>query len=283
MFFFFPGTKFCILEREYTLKVLLAVVMGIKLNNWLGMSSLTQDGVTWSLIKEQANVSSATKLKLILKKKIKKKFLPSFVSVKDLKQCLQDAGETELQISLSTSYAEQTAMTRCEAQPGWSLTVEADSKTALQTSPGESPSSSFSSAASSQDMQMELDCVNPVSADTTVVLEDTKHAEETRGHDQPAQSCSASGDTTLEVGCSENTVVPSVATTFATQDAPSVTATVAEPQPAENSVQVESVLMLLKSAVAERRTSLASEAEHQKNEVSLKLYLCAPTSLHEWF
>lgn len=209
------------------------------------------------------------------KKTLRNSFFSVF-SVKDLKQCLRDAGDTDVQLSLGAPYVERTAppvVPTCEAQPGSSPTVTADSKAAPQTSPSESPSLSLPSARTSQDVQMEQDCAKPeaqVPAETSAVPRDAKDAEEARGHDQPAQSCPSSVEATPAVGCEDTCPAPSVVPSVAS----SLSAAVAEPQPAESSVQVEineEIVTWLKAAVDEHRTALASKAAHREDQVSLKL------------
>lgn len=193
-------------------------------------------------------------------------FLSFFVSLKDLKQCLQEAGETVVQLSLGTADADTASlvMATCESQPGSSVTVEDDSKPALQTSLSKSSSSLPSSACDLQDVHMEVDGVKPeaeVPAEAAVVLKD--------GHNQPAESCPSIAEATPAVENANSCPAPSVA----------------EAQPEENSGRVEineEIVMALRAAVEEHRNVLASKAELQKNKVSSKLQAITCMYVHSW-
>lgn len=175
-----------------------------------------------------------------------------FVSLKDLKKSLQDAGETVIQLSLDTVDAEtpSAVVTTGDAQPGPSLSVEDGSEPALQTTPSEFPSSP-SSACASEDAHMEVDSVKAeaeVPTEAAVVPEDIKDRGEATADDEPAV---VSGNT-----C----------------QAPSA----AEPLPEENSGQLEineEIFQALKAAVDECRIILASRAQHENNTVQTHLGL----------
>lgn len=184
-----------------------------------------------------------------------------FVSLKDLKQCLQDAGETVIQLSLDT--------------------VDAETQSAVMATGDAQPGASHSYA------HMEVDSVKAeaeVPTEAAVVPEDTKDGEEATADNEPAESCTSAAEVTLAVKDGEEATAddePAEISTSTSEATPAVSSgstyhdpSAAEPQPEENSGQLEineEIFKALKAAVDERRIILASRAQHENNMVHTHL------------